>query len=385
MYCLRKALYGLKQDARAWYKTIDKLLQKLGARSTRADPSLYCLKYEDKKMYILVYVDDMLLVGPSKTKLQEFGEKISKTFKIRVEGSVEKFLGINLDVHVKGQVTIHSASSIRQLLSNFRMSACIPATTPLPMGTVLDGKMHPKTASEKDKMMNIPFRQLIGGLLYLSNTTSSDISYTVGLLSRYMEKLGMTHWNATKRLLRYLKATETWGICYKKSSKGEICSQLHGYTDADFASDRDSRKSTSGYVFILAEGAILWRSRKQTLTAQSTVEAEYIAMAYATRELLWLRTMLIETTSMETNCCITLFTDNQGALHLCKNDVRNDRTKHIEIRYHFTRDHIANGNMKLQYTSSKTMTADILTKILPKNTHHEHMNNMRKQDSESGC
>ena len=239
---------------------------------------------------MLVYVDDILLLGSDEEKFNETVRKIGEEFEIRVEDKVKKFLEIICDFYQNGNVLLHSATAIDRILHQFNFENCRPANTPLPTGTVLTSDKCPQTDDERQKMKNVPYRELIGSLLYLANTTRPDISFAVGMLSRYMENPGTAHWDSACHVMRYLKASRTTGIQYKSNSSDCI----EAYSDADFAGDRDTRKSTSGYVFTSAGGAISWRNKKRTLTAQSTVEAETISLSFAVRELLWLHKLLDE-------------------------------------------------------------------------------------------
>ena len=198
------------------------------------------------------------------------------------------------------------------------------------------------------RMGKKPYRQLIGALIHLSNTVRPDIAFAVNYLSRFMESPEISHWNAAKHILKYLKYTRELGISYKRGSNNLI-----GYSDADFAGDRVTRRSTSGYVFTYAGGAISWRSKRQTVTAQPTMESEYIALSYAARELVWLRRLLGEFQFKNVSLPLLLFSDNEGAISFSKNDTVNDRTKHIDVKFHFTREQLKNGAMKIAYISTQ--------------------------------
>lgn len=292
---------------------------------------------------------------------QEIAKKIEAEFEIRVEDKVEKFLGIV--VHrdePSGSITIHNAPMVDEILSTFNMTDCRKVSTPLPSGTVLTATMDPGIQEDRQEMEGKPYRQLIGAMLHLANTVRPDIAFAVGYLARFMENPTLRHWNAAKHILKYLKSTRDLGITYEKN----ILAQLVGYSDADFAGDRDSRTSTSGYVFKYAGGAISWRSKRQTVTAQSTMEAEYVALSYAPRELVWLRRLLGELKFQDVSSQLVLYSDNEGAISFSRNQTLNDRTKHIQVKYHFIREHVENNTISLQHISTLQMTADVMTKNL---------------------
>ena len=360
VYQLLKAIYGLKQSSRAWHKTCDEYLRSLGAKKSTADTSLYMLMADGNITYILVYVDDMLLIGRSKDAIQKLAKLVADRFEIRIEPSVTKFLGIIVErKRQEGIIKIHSAPMIEHVTSVFNMDQCRKVSTPLPPGTVLPGIMDKD--EKQERMDRTPYRQLVGSLLHLANTTRPDIAYTTSFLSRFLENPGQEHWNAAKYVLRYLTKTRALGIVYRRDGN----SGLHGYTDSDFATDRISRKSMSGFVFKLAGGAISWRSKKQDTIAQSTLEAEYIAMSYTVREAVWLRRMLSEIKARTKLKPTVVFGDNQGAMELAYNDVINERTKHIEVKYHFSKEKVQDGTVVFNYIPTQEMTADIMTKNLP--------------------
>jgi hypothetical protein len=201
--------------------------------------------------------------------------------------------------------------------------------------------------------------ELVGSLLYLSVCTRPDIAYAVGALARHMSNPSMDHWTAAKGVLRYLAGTADYGIYFKAGTTGELV----GYCDADYAGDISTRRSTTGYTFILHGGCISWSSRLQPTVAVSTTEAEYMAAAAAIKEALWLRTLMldfgIKIGALDIRC------DNQGAIRLLKHPIASARSKHIDVIYHFARERVARQEVKIQYCSTEHMIADCMTKALP--------------------
>ena len=214
-------------------------------------------------------------------------------------------------------------------------------------------------SEDADDVCDQPMYQaIVGCLLYLATKTRPDIAYAVSSVARFSAKPNKLHWIAVKRILRYLKGTIQFGLNYRRDAPSVIT----GYSDADWAEDTSDRKSTSGYVFMMAGAAISWKSNKQTCVALSTAEAEYIALSAATQEAIWLqhltRDLLIEG-SQKTK----IFEDNQSAICLSKTQSVHGRTKHIvDIKYHYVRDMVETGNIQLEYCASENMIADILTK-----------------------
>ncbi|XP_050875004.1 secreted RxLR effector protein 161-like [Lathyrus oleraceus] len=205
------------------------------------------------------------------------------------------------------------------------------------------------------------YKQLIGCMLYIT-TTRPDIMYTVCLLSRYMQAPTRQHMLAAKRVLRYLKGTLTYGIWYKKNAGNEC---LLGYTDDDYAGDVDDRKSTSGYVFFLAGGAISWASKKQPVVTLSTTEAEFVAASQCATQCVWLKRILEVmgwTSSVKEGTKI--WCDNSSTIKLSKNPVLHGRSKHIDVRFHFLRDLVRDGIIELEHCGTHEQVADVMTKAV---------------------
>nr|XP_040567939.1 secreted RxLR effector protein 161-like [Lepeophtheirus salmonis] len=207
----------------------------------------------------------------------------------------------------------------------------------------------------------IEYRSIVGSLINLSTRTRPDLAFAVGELARYCDAPGSEHWVALKIILRYLKNTKNLGLCYRKSNKGELV----GFSDSDWAGDHDDRKSTSGYIFLYNEGPISWKSQKQRSVALSTVKAEYMALSAASQECIWIRNLLC---NIERSCDspTVIFEDNQSTISLTKNPQYHGRAKHIDIRYHFTRELVEANKITLVYCQSEDMVADMLTKGLSK-------------------
>ena len=236
------------------------------------------------------------------------------------------------------------------LLEKYGMTECKPLSTPLSQAIKLTKDGEPLDTSIYG------YSQLIGSLMYLSVCTRPDISQAVGALARYMSAPTTTHWQAAKGVLRYIVGTTNYGITFGGRD-------LEAYCDADFAGDLDTRRSTTGYVFILGGGAISWSSRLQPTVAASTTEAEYMAAAYAIKEGLWLKTLLSEI-GLDAST-MPIHADNQGAIKLLKNPVFSMRSKHIDVIHHFARERVARKDVSFKYIPTTEMVADALTKSLP--------------------
>lgn len=224
--------------------------------------------------------------------------------------------------------------------------------------------MDPKESITKDEGGDLvdatKFKSLVGGLRYLVHTRP-DIAFSVGIISRFMEKPTTMHLNAAKRILRYVRGTMDFGLTYTKTSGNNV---LTGYSDSDMAGQIEDRKSTGGMVFYLNESVVTWVSQKQRCVALSSCEAEFMAASAAACQAIWLRKLLTQVTG-EFIGPVVLYIDNKSAINLAKNPVFHGRSKHIDIRFHFIRECVEKGEIIVKHVSSEEQRADPLTKALP--------------------
>jgi hypothetical protein len=260
-------------------------------------------------------------------------------------------------------LTLSQGGYIKSILELFGMSACQPARVPIVPGLDL-----PRLASTPPDAARFPYRQAIGKLLYLSLCTRPDITFAVNYLSRFSGGFDHRHWNAVLQVLRYLKATPHMGIHYQR---GPLI--LEGYSDADWGGDTHDRVSVTGYLFKLCGGPISWATKKQSTTALSSTEAEYLATTDTGKQALHLRHLLHQITG-DPQQPIVLWVDNQGAIALSHDPVHHARTKHFDIRHHWIREQVECKLIQLQYCPTESMTADMLTKALV-NTKFEKFRN----------
>ena len=365
---LLKSLYGLRQAPRAWHLKLKSTLETLGYTPTASDPGIYVSKRPEGNVYLGVYVDDILPAAKTPAVQLEVKEQLSAIFDIRDLGPASHFLGMRITRDRPAlTLKIDQATMTKDLILKFSLSDAKFKSIPADPDSRLSAAV---SDSEILDPALYPYAELVGSLLYLSVVTRPDISYSVGVLSRYMSKPTLAHWNAAKAVLRYLASTPEYGIVYSPSPGPSHSKSLLGFCDADYAGDLDTRRSTTGYMFTLHSGAISWNSRLQPTVAVSTAEAEYMAAAAAVKEALWLRTLL-----SELGVCslgpVTLLTDNQASLSLLKHPISSQRSKHIDVIHHFARERVTRGEVVFHYIPTADMTADIMTKplALPKFKH----------------
>ncbi|GJZ73524.1 retrovirus-related pol polyprotein from transposon TNT 1-94 [Tanacetum coccineum] len=356
---LNKSLYGLKQAPRCWYKRFDSFIIGLGYNRLHADPCAYFKRFGNNDFVILLlYVDDMLVAGPNKDRISKLKAQLAREFEMKDLGPANKILGMQIHRdRVSRKIWLSQKSYVKKILQRFNMQDCKPISTPFPTNIKLSSKMSPSSEKERMEMSRVPYASAVGSLMFAMICTRPDIAHAVGVVSRYMAEPGKKHWEAVKRILRYIKGTSDVALCY-----GESGLTVKGYVDSDYAGDLDGSKSTTGYVFTLSGGIVSWVSKLQSVVAMSTTEAEYVAAAQASKEAVWLK-MLLEELGHEQEK-ITLFCDNQSALYLARNPAFHSKTKHIRVQYHFVREKVEEGTVDMQKIHTDDNVADYMTKAI---------------------
>lgn len=353
---LKKSLYGLKQASRIWNNKLNDALINYGLKKSGIDPCIYFRKQNNKLLIVAVYVDDLLIFSNDSTLLKNLQLNLTQQFKMRDLGEAKYVLGLNIEYDRKlGTLSIDQSQYIKEILQRFGMADCNPLSSPMDHNQ----KLSTNTDMENEQMHNIPYQEAVGSLMYAAQVSRPDISYAVGVVSRFNLNPTKTHWLAVKRILRYLKGTINAKLTYTRNGNCELI----GYCDADWAGDVSDRRSTTGYVFVMNDAAISWNSRKQPTVALSSTEAEYMSLTAAIQEAKWLKNLrdelLNDSTKILTICC-----DNKSAIDLASTTMYHARTKHIDVKYHFIRDTLMEGAFKLDYLRTDHMLADMLTKAL---------------------
>jgi hypothetical protein len=334
----------------------------MGFKVSEADPGLYISTKSKDTTFILVYVDDLAIASKSKQEKDQVKAHLLKVFDGRDLGPITSYLGIAVERNRAARtITIHHNLMVKDLVAKYGLEDSNPRRLPMSASTVAS------TPGESLDLKVYPYRQLVGSLMHLSVTVRPDITFAVGVLARSMAEPTMVHWQAAKGVLRYLSGTASLGITFGGSSSGPDL-RLQGYCDADYAGDTDTRKSTTGYVFILNSGAVSWQSKRQPTVAVSTTEAEYMAAAAAIKEALWLRKVLSDL-QLDSGT-LSIFADNQSAIKLLRNPIISGRAKHIDVLHHFARERVLRKEVSVTYISTDSMLADVLTKVVPMAKHH---------------
>lgn len=352
---LNKSLYGLKQAPLCWNVKINQVLLDFGFVRSMSEFGVYSLVIEGSVTLVALYVDDLLILSNTPTSIDSVKDVLASNFRMKDLGLVSRFLGMQVTQR-PGIVSMHLGQYLTGFLGEFNMSDCNSVQTPLAAGASLvpNGKPLP----DADASL---YRSMVGKLLFAANTVRPDLAYAASALSRFIKTPYPNHQAAAKHVLRYIKGTIGLGLVFKKSSSFN----LTGYCDSDWAGDKADRKSITGYVFMLGNSAVTWKSTKQQTVALSSTEAEYMALSDAVKELLWLK-QLLKHIGLKLNRVPCIFEDNEGCRMLSAHPVHHQRTKHIDIKHHFVRHHISERNCEIVSISTDNMVADMLTKSLSK-------------------
>ena len=340
---LDKAIYGLKQAPRAWYSRLsDKLLQ-LGFQASKGDTSLFFYIKEGITIFLLVYVDDIIVASSSQDVVSALLKDLKIDFALKDLGPLHYFLGIEVQ-KVDNGIHLSQRKYASDVLSRVGMINCKPTTTPLSTSEKLSLHNGEPLGPEDSTR----YRSIVGALQYLT-LTRPDLSFAVNKVCQYLHSPTTDHWTAVKRILRYLRYTLHHGLKISKSPSLLVSA----FTDADWAGDIDDRRSTGGFAVFLGSNLVSWSARKQPTVSRSSTEAEYKAIANATAELMWIQSLLKE---LKISCPPTarIWCDNIGATYLTANPVFHGRVKHVEIDFHFVRERVARKLLDVRVISTMT-------------------------------
>jgi histone deacetylase 1/2 len=350
---LDRALYGLKQAPRAWYSRLSAKLVALGFKRSKADTSLFFYSKGGITMFVLVYVDDIIVASSTENATTALLKDLKEDFALKDLGELHYFLGIEVSKVCNG-IILTQDKYASDLLKKVGMSDCKPVSTPLSTSEKLS--LHEGTLlGDRDATH---YRSVVGALQYLT-LTRPDIAFSVNKVCQFLHAPTTVHWEAVKRILRYVKQCTKLGLKIYKSPS----TLVSAFSDADWAGNIDDRKSTGGFAVFLGTNLVSWSSRKQPTVSRSSTESEYKAIANATAEVMWVQILLKEI-GVYSPRAAKLWCDNLGAKYLTSNPVFHARTKHIEVDYHFVRDRVNQRLLEVDFVSSKDQVADGFTKAL---------------------
>ncbi|CAI5463076.1 unnamed protein product [Closterium sp. Yama58-4] len=355
---LQRPVYGLRQAPREWHDTLRTTLAALGFAPSTADPSLF-LRTDTSlpPFYILVYVDDLVFATADTAALAHVKSELQRRHTCTDLGELTSYLGLRITRdRARRTITLTQSHMVQQVLQRFRFTYSSPQSTPLPTG-------HSLSALPSDESVEPsgPYPELVGCLMYLMTCTRPDLAYPLSILARYVApgRHRKEHMDAAKRVLRYLCSTSSMGLVLG----GRDRVVLTGHSDASWADDQATQRSSQGYTFSLGSGSVSWRSTRSSSVLSSSCEAEIYATAMAAQELRWL-TYLLTDLGERPRSPPVLYVDNKAAIALCEEHRLEHRTKHIALRYFLARELQQRGQLCLRYVATEANTADVFTKAL---------------------
>lgn len=350
---LLKGLFGLKQSARIWNEKFEAAVKKIGFKSISSDKCIY-IRVTDNEIAILgLYVDDILILTKTAKLMNQVKDQIKSAFQVKDSGEVKRILGIQAH-RTDNELTLDQSQYVKKLLQEYGMEDCKPVATPIDGHESLD-----PARPDEERTDQHAYQKRVGSLMYLMTGTRPDLAFAVSKLSQFCHDPTVRHANALNRVLRYVSGTVNHGLCFRSEGSPVI------YSDSAYGDDKNDRKSTYGHALLYGQAACTWTSKKQRGVATSTTEAEYVALTEAAKTIVWTTRWLQEVLQRDLpNGPIRLLGDNKGSLALVKNPEHHQRTKHIDIQYHYVRQVYEDGLLQADYVPTSDQAADILTKPL---------------------
>ena len=368
---LDKAIYGLKQAPRAWYSKLSSKLIDLGFKMSKSDASLFIYRKGQVTMFMLIYVDDIIVTSTSSEAVSALLQDLKKEFALKDLGDLHYFLGIEV-TKCKDGILLSQEKYAQDILNRVGMDKCKPSPTPL--------SASEKLSCHEGDLLNSQdstrYRSIVGALQYLT-LTRLNIAYSVNKVCQFLHAPTAIHWSAVKRILRYVKFSARLGLHIQRSKSVLISA----FSDADWAGSVDDRRSTGGFAIFFGANLVSWSARKQATVSRSSTEAEYKSMANATAELVWLESLLAEL-GIKSDQPPCLWCDNLGATYLSAYPVFHARAKHIEIDFHFVRERVINKQLQIRLVSTNDQLADGFTKALPAVKFQDFVGNLNLKTTE---
>jgi transposase InsO family protein len=371
---LKKSIYGLKQASRQWYLKFDEVIRSYGFTETPVDECIYIKISGRHFMFLVLYVDDILIASSSLTLLHDTKVFLQKSFDMTNLGEATYVLGIEIiRDRERGLLGLSQRGYIEKVLKRFNMADCAGGSVPMTKGDKLSQSQAPQNDIERQDMRDKPYASLVGSLMYAQVCTRPDIAFPISVLGRFQSNPGQAHWIAGKKVLRYLQRTKDYKLVYRRTQSLELV----GYADADLGGCVDTNKSTSGFVFLFGGGAVSWKSVKQSITATSTMQAEYIACYEAASQAIWLRNLIKSLSVVDSiERPILIWNDNTATVFFTKSNKRSSGNRHLNFKYYMVREKVKSGEIVVEHTDTHSMIADPLNKALPATVFHGHVKSM---------
>ncbi|GJY80741.1 retrotransposon protein, putative, ty1-copia subclass [Tanacetum coccineum] len=371
---LQRAIYGLKQASRQWNKRFDEEIKRFGFIQNRDEPCVYRKASGSDVVFLILYVDDILIMGNNIPKLKEVKDYLGKCFSVKDLGEAAYILGIKIyrDRSLR-LIGLNQSAYIDKILKKFNMQNSKKGFIPMEVKHDLSNEMCASSDEEKAYMKKVPYASAVGSIMYAVRCTRPDVAFAQNLVSRYQQNPGKLHWVAVKHILKYLRNTKDMFLVYGGNPDTEL--DVTGFCDASWQCDKDDTKSQTGYVFIVNGGAVDWKSKKQTTIAMHATQSEYMAASEAAMEAVWIRKFVGDLGVMPSiNKPINMYCDNSAAIIFANEPGVMKGARHFLRRYHYVREQVESGEIKLIKVHTDKNLADAFTKALPRGKVNEHAN-----------
>ncbi|GJX74385.1 putative RNA-directed DNA polymerase [Tanacetum coccineum] len=370
---LQRSIYGLKHASRSWNKRFDEEIRRIGFTQNPDEPCVYLKASGSNVAFLVLYVDDILLMGNHVAMLQEVKSWLCKCFSMKNLGEAAYILGIKIiRDRSKRLIALSQSAYLEKILKKFRMENSKKGYT-LMMEKPDYRKSHgAKTPTEVQRMQRVPYASAIGSIMYAVRCTRPDVAFAQNLCICFQQNPGEIHWTAVKNILKYLRNTKDMVLVYEAKPEDEL--KVSCYADASFQTDKDDTKSQTGYVFVLNGGAVDWKSAKQSTTAMSSTEAEYIAAAEASMEAVWMRKFIdgLGGVMSSNKRPMEMLCDNEPALAIAGDPAILKGARHFQRKYHYIREVIQRGEIVLKKVHTDDNVVDPFTKPMSFSKHFEH-------------
>ncbi|CAL1678230.1 unnamed protein product [Lasius platythorax] len=352
---LKKSLYGLPQSGRVWFYKLKEVLIKNNLKQLASKSCIFTNSNKACFFVFSSYVDDFTILDNDNQICEKILNLLRKEFEIRETTQSKTFLGMKVESNNTG-IYLSQTEYIEKLLYKYGMSECKPVNTPIERGEEKGLDNEDNVGYDLDK-----YQEIIGELLYLANRTRPDLAFVTSYLSQYNHCPLKVHYKMCKRILRYLNNTKNKRLCYNRDP-----GMLKAYSDASWG-NAENGKSFSGGVIFIGNSIVSWKCRKQRIVGNSTCEVELYAVSEIVKDIMWLQNMLTELKCEEyLDKPTEIYCDNQATIQWIKNAKSSNKTRHVNLKFHFVRDEVENGNIVMTYVNTKDMIADCLTKSTPK-------------------
>ncbi|KAD4385276.1 hypothetical protein E3N88_25444 [Mikania micrantha] len=365
---LNKSIYGLKQASRCWNLRFDQKIKEFGFIKNEDEPCVYRKASGSTISFLILYVDDILIIGNNIPMLNEVKHGLGTCFAMKDLGEASYILGIKIHRdRSKRLLGLSQSTYIDKMMTRFDMENSKKGTIPMTKGTVLNKSQSPSTDIEIRRMQAIPYASAIGSIMYAMLCTRPDVSYALSMTNRCQQNPGIAHWTAVKNILKYLRRTKEMFLIF-----GGVEEELtvRCYTGASFQT-----RSQSGFVFTLNGGAVSWKSSKQSVVADSTTESEYIAASDAAKEAAWIKKFIADLDMVPSiRKPIEIFCDNTGAIAQAKEPRSHHKSRHILRKFHYIREIVERGDIIISKVDTDQNLADPFTKPMTQDKYDQHMN-----------